>query len=109
MQDLINILFSWLQSFFQVLIDALTDLFVIVVNLVLGLVAFLIQLISTMLPSLSIGTELIDQFPRPEQAICFLNWFFPVDVLLLCADFGITAYLLKFASGPILRFLKITR
>ena len=107
MGALIDIILSFFTNFFNTIVDVFVDIFVYIINAVLKLIAILIQLMSTIMPSLSIGTNLVTQFPTPTTAICWLTWIFPVDVLFVCTEFYITLYLLKFFSGPILRFLGI--
>lgn len=108
LSSIIDWIIAFFNAFFSLLIDLSLDLLVIVINLVLGVLAFLIQLMASIMPSLSLGLDLINQFPSPHQAICWINWIFPVDVLFQCTQFYIGLYVLKFFSGPILRFLKIT-
>lgn len=107
MQQLIDILFSWLKAFFNALYDLFLDAFVFVVNLLLGLVAFLIRLLASIFPSMSIGADLVDQFPTPHQAICWLNWIFPVDVIVACLVFFVSIYSFKILYGVILRLVKL--
>lgn len=109
MTNLIEIILSFCKAFFNVLIDVCIDIFAFILNAVLTLIAYLIRLMATIMPSLSLGADLINQFPTPHTAICWLTWLFPVDVLFQCTQFYISLYLLKFMSGPILRFLKIVR
>ena len=109
MFNLIEILLSFFKEFFDTFVDVCVDIFVLILNGLLALLAHLIQLMATIMPSLAIGTELINQFPTPTTSICWLTWLFPVDVLFQCTQFYITLYLLKFMSNPILRFLKIVR
>ncbi len=109
MQAIVDIILSWFSSFFDTFLDVCFDLFVLILNSILALLAFLINSMATLMPSLSLGPELISQFPTPHQAICWLTWIFPIDVLFQCTQFYISLYLLKFMSGPILRFLKIVR
>ncbi len=109
MQAIIDVILSWFKAFFDTLCDVFFDIFVLILNSLLALLAFLIDLMATLMPSLSFGTELISQFPTPHQAICWLTWLFPVDVLFQCTQFYISLYILKFMSGPILRILKIVR
>jgi len=109
MFNLIEIILSFFSKFFETLRTLVFDLFIIILNGLLALLAFLIEMMATIMPSLSIGVNLINQFPTPTTAICWLTWLFPVDVLLQCTQFFITLYLLKFMSNPILRFLKIVR
>lgn len=109
MSNLIEILLSFFKKFFDILINVLVDLFVLLLNGILGLLSYLIELMATLMPSLSLDVDLINQFPTPTTAICWLTWIFPVDVLFQCTQFYMGLYMLKFFSGPILRFLKITR
>ena len=108
MDSLIKIILSWFQAFFDSLINVIVDAFVLILNAILALLAYLIEMMATIMPSLSLGADLVNQFPTPHTAICWLTWLFPVDVLFQCTQFYISLYLLKFMSGPILRFLKIT-
>ncbi|MBV5328095.1 MAG: hypothetical protein JZU65_10725 [Chlorobium sp.] len=109
MFNLIEILLSFFKEFFNTLVNVCVDIFVLILDGTLALLAYLIQMMATIMPSLSIGVELINQFPTPTTAICWLTWLFPVDVLFQCTQFYITLYLLKFMSNPILRFPKIVR
>ncbi len=109
MFNLIEIILSFFKAFFNTLIDVCIDIFAFILNAVLALIAYLIRLMATLMPSLSLGADLINQFPTPHTAICWLTWLFPVDVLFQCTQFYISLYLLKFMSGPILRFLKIVK
>jgi hypothetical protein len=107
MTSLLNLILAWFTAFFNTLKLMLVDFFIEICNAVLFLLGFLIQFMSSLMPSLTLGTDLITQFPTPHTAICWLTWLFPVDVLFQCTQFYISLYLLKFMSGPILRFLKI--
>ena len=109
MSNLIEIILSFFKEFFDTLVNVFVDIFVLILNGILALLAYLIQLMATIMPSLSLGVDLINQFPTPTTSICWLTWLFPVDVLFQCTQFYITLYLLKFMSNPILRFLNIVR
>lgn len=108
MFNLIEIILSFFQSFFNTLIDVSVDIFVFISNGIISLIAFLIKLMATIMPSLSMGVDLVTP-QNANVAICWLNWLFPVDVLFQCTQFYISLYLLKFLSNPILRFLNIVR
>jgi len=106
MNNLIEIILSFFKSFFDVIYQVLLDAFILIANGVLTLIASLIRLMATIMPSLSLGVDLVSP-SNAHIAICWLNWLFPIDVLYQCVSFFITLYLLKFMSNPILRFLKI--
>jgi len=107
MQQLINILWSWIKSFFIALGDFFLDLLVTIINLILGFIAFLIKFLASIFPSISIGLDLVNQFATPHQAICWINWIFPVDVLIICITFFVSALIFKFTYGFILRLVKL--
>jgi hypothetical protein len=109
MSNLIEIILSFFKEFFDTIVDVIVDCFVLLLNGILALIANLIELMASIMPSLSIGVDLINRFPTPHTAICWLTWLFPVDVLFQCTQFYISLYLLKFMSNPILRFLKIVK
>lgn len=108
MQAIVDILVRWFSDFFNTILLVIIDVCALVINGIITLISFIIDSLATICPSLAIGTDLIDQFPTPHTAICWLTWIFPVDVLLACVNFYIIMYMLKFFSGPILRILKIT-
>lgn len=108
MSNLIEIILSFFQQFFYTIFQVIIDGFVIIANGVLILIASLIRLMATIMPSLSLGVDLISP-SNAHIAICWLNWLFPVDVLFNCTQFYIGLYILKFFSNPILRFLNIVR
>lgn len=107
MESLLNLILSWFVNFFTSFGYMCIDLFVLILNAILDFLSFLIGLLATIMPSLAIGPEMVNQFPTPHTAICWLTWIFPVDVLFQCTQFYIGLYFLKFYQGPILRFLKI--
>lgn len=107
MQSLLNLVLSWFVSFWNLLGALIIDACVYILNGLLGLFAFLLQGLAIIMPSLNLSPNVMSAFPTPHQAICWLCWIFPVDVLVQCTNFYISLYLLKFLQGPILRFLKI--
>lgn len=109
MTNIIKIILSFFGKFFETLKQLIFDFFILILNGLLSLLSFLIEMMASIMPSLSIGTNLVNQFPTPTTAICWLTWLFPVDVLFQCTQFYISLYLLKFLSNPILRLLKIVR
>lgn len=108
MSNIIEIILSFFKSFFNTLIDVCVDIFAFLLNACLSLIAYLITLMAAIMPSLTLGVDLIKN-ANPHMAVCWLNWLFPVDVLFQCTQFYIALYILKFMSNPILRFLNIVR
>lgn len=108
MNLIFDIIYSFIKAFYTTLIDVCIDIFAFIVNALFAFVSYLITLMATIMPSLSLGVDLI-KGTSPHTAICWLNWLFPVDVLFQCTQFYIALYILKFMSNPILRFLNIVR
>jgi hypothetical protein len=109
MFEFFDVIIDWITEFFSSIGAMLIDLFITICNGLLDLIATLIEMLASIMPSLSIGPELVTQFPSPHNAICWLTWIFPVDVLFQCTQFYISLYLLKFGSGPLLRLFKIIK
>ncbi len=102
-----EVILNWLSNFFHSIGSLIVDIFINLLNGIIENIANLFSSLASIMPSLSIGSDLITQFPTPHNAICWLTWIFPVDVIFQCTQFYISLYFLKFASGPILRLFKI--
>jgi len=109
MNNIIEIILSFFKTFFNTLLNLLYDIFVLILNAILFLVTHLIEFLASLMPSLEIGVDLIHRFPTPHQAICFLNWIFPVDVLVVCMTFYAGIYTSVFLIKPLLIFLKLIK
>lgn len=109
MSNLIKIILSFFSKFFETLKHLVIDIFLYLLDGILAVISYIIQLMATLMPSLTIGVDLAHKFPTPTTAICWLTWIFPVDVLFQCTQFYLGLYMLKFLSNPILRFLKIVK
>lgn len=102
-------LINFLENLYNTFCDVCVDILVWIINALLKVLVLIFEMLATLMPSLDVAPSLLDQFSTPHQAICWLTWFVPFDVLFYCVEFYGTLYMLKFSSGPILRFLKIVR
>lgn len=109
MNNLIEIVLSFLKSFFSILQQVLFDILVMILNALLFLIKQFIEFAASIMPSLEIGVDLIHRYSTPHQAICFLNWIFPVDVLIVCMTTYIGVYISTFLPRFVMRFVKLIK
>lgn len=95
---------AWLTTLFDKLVALLYNVIVDIFNLVILAFAQLGIAASYLLPSIDFAPP---QFPVVANFLGYLNWFIPINHIIVSLGLYSTAIVLYFTIGPILRWVKV--
>lgn len=108
MTELFSQLLGYLKDLGLWLLEKLVDGLVVLGNLLIEAVAAVFSLLVAMLPN-SFGFDLsnVSLPPSLSSVLGWVNWFFPVDTMVICLAAYLTVLLAWFAIRPVLRFIQV--
>lgn len=102
---MLNDFANWLKSLFSWLVDAIWNVVVDIINAFILALCSLCEGVISLLPTTSTSAP-----SDPSSILNFvatLNWFLPIDHLIVSIGLYCTALALYFSLGPLLRWVKV--
>ena len=96
---------SFILSAFGWLVDGLWNLFATLINTIVLAFCTLFDQVLNLLPTMSVDAPA--QFSTDPTFLSTVNWFIPVNHIVLSLGVYLAAMLLYFGAGPLLRMFKI--
>jgi len=96
---------SWLLSAFTWLLDGAWNVFAGLVNAIIVAFCSFFSMVVNLLPTTQVTAP--DPISSDPTFLSTLNWFIPVNHMVVSLGVYIAAMLLYFGLGPLLRFFKI--